>query len=158
MKEYERKQLLERVGRESATVGATIPDEVALDGETFPLREFVFEMKRVDSVPAERREEVEDAKRNLRRARRERMDRLEEAELDYSEGETLAEEIIGIDRALNALESLGSETDIEREMQAKETADQKRWYNFLQKALGHENESSRGRGHKSGGGTGGRGR
>ncbi|QLC33830.1 hypothetical protein EFA46_006330 [Halarchaeum sp. CBA1220] len=154
MKEYERKQLLERIGRESATVGATIPDEVALDGEAFPLREFVFEMKRVDAVPPERREEVEDAKRNLRRARRERTERLEEGALDYAEGETLAEEIIGIDRALNALESLGSPTDIEREIQAKETADQKRWYNFLRKALGHESESSRGRGR---GGSAGRG-
>ncbi|MFB6078564.1 MAG: DUF5788 family protein [Halarchaeum sp.] len=145
MKEYERKQLLERVGREASTVGASIPDEVELDGEAFPLREFVFEMKRVDGVPAERREEVADAKRNLRRARRERVDRLEEAALDYAEGERLAEEVIGIDRALHALESLGSSTDVEGEMDRQEAADQKRWYSFLKKALGRDADSARGR-------------
>ncbi|GGM70804.1 hypothetical protein J2752_002190 [Halarchaeum rubridurum] len=149
MKEYERKGLLERIGRESATVGATIPDEIALDGEPFPLREFVFETSGLDRIPPERREEVEDAKRTLRRARRERVERLEAAELDYAEGETLADEIIGIDRALNALESLGSGTDIEREMETKEAADTKRWHTFLKKALGHDDGSSRGRGRGS---------
>ncbi|GAD51744.1 hypothetical protein MBEHAL_0504 [Halarchaeum acidiphilum MH1-52-1] len=156
MKEYERKGLLERIGRESATVGASIPDEIELDGEPFPLREFVFETSSVERVPPDRREEVEDAKRTLRRARRERVERLEEAELDYAEGETLAEEVIGIDRALNALESLGG-GDIEGEIEATEAADTKRWFTFLKKALGHDGDSSRGRGRGSGGvdGTGG---
>ncbi|GGN14471.1 DUF5788 family protein [Halarchaeum nitratireducens] len=156
MKEYERKGLLERIGRESATVGATIPDEIALSGESFPLREFVFETSGLDRIPPERREEVEDAKRTLRRARRERVERLEEAEIDYAEGETLADEVIGIDRALNALESLDT-ADIEREIEAKEAADTKRWHTFLKKALGRDDDGSRGRGRGRGNGVGGAG-
>lgn len=145
MEEYQRKQLLERVGREGATVGASIPDEIDLDGEAFPLRDFVFEIQRLDAVPADRREEVASAKRNLRRARTERVRRLEEDALDYETGERLADEVVGIDRALNALESLGSSTDVEGEMQRQETADTKRWHAFLQKALGREESRGRSR-------------
>ena len=143
MEEYERKRLLERVGRESATVGASIPEELALDGETFPLREFVFEARRADAVTPERREAVEEATRRLRRARTERVTRLEEADLDYATGETLAAEVIGIDRALDALEGVETETDVEAEAARAEAADRKRWHAFLREATGRE-ESTRG--------------
>uniref|UniRef100_UPI0025EDFADA DUF5788 family protein n=1 Tax=Natronococcus sp. TaxID=35747 RepID=UPI0025EDFADA len=60
-------------------------------------------------------------------------------------GEELAQGIIGIDRALNALENLGP-TDLEREQQAKQAADKKRWMSFLKKALGQKDANSQGRG------------
>lgn len=146
MEEYERKTLLERVGRESATVGASIPESIDLDGETFALREFVFETRRAEAVTAERREDVEGAKRALRRARRERVDRIEAGEVEYETGERLAEEAVGIDRALNALDALGTETDVESERRQSEAADRKRWRAFLRKALGHDDSRGRGRG------------
>ena len=144
MKEYQRKQLLERVDREGATVGATIPDTIDVQGESVDLREFVFEIKRRDTVPAGERERVERAKKNLRRERLQRRQLLEDGDITYEEGEELAAAIIGIERALNALEGLGP-TDLEREAQAQEAADQKRWMSFLKQALGHEDASSRGR-------------
>lgn len=142
MQRYERKQLLERVGRESATIGATIPDEIVVQGREFPLQEFVFEVKRLDSVPAEKREEVAEAKKLLRRERNERKERLEEADITREEGEELVEAIIGIERALNALESLGP-TSVEGEAQAKEAADTKRWYSFLGDVLGWDDGKKR---------------
>ncbi|MFC4549928.1 MULTISPECIES: DUF5788 family protein [Halorussus] len=144
MKEYQRKQLLERVDREGATVGATIPDTIDVQGESVDLQEFVFEIKRRDTVPAGERERVERAKKNLRRERLQRRQLLEDGDITYEEGEGLAAAIIGIERALNALESLGP-TDLEREAQAQEAADQKRWMSFLKQALGREDASSRGR-------------
>ncbi|WP_132057447.1 DUF5788 family protein [Halorussus amylolyticus] len=145
MQEYERKQLIERVEREGATVGADIPETIDVQDETVNLREFVFEIKRRDTVPSGERDRVEQAKRNLRRERIQRKQRIEEADISREEGEELVRAIVGIDRALNALESLG-ETDLEREIAAQETADQKRWMSFLKQALGHDDASKSRRG------------
>jgi hypothetical protein len=139
VKEYERKQLIERIDKEGATVGADIPEAIDVQGEEIDLREFVFEIKRRDTVPAGERERVERAKKNLRRERLQRRERIEDGEIPYEEGEELATAIIGIDRALNALENLGP-TDLEREQQTQRTADRKRWTEFLKKALGHEDD------------------
>jgi hypothetical protein len=141
VKEFERKQLLERVEREGATVGADIPDQIEIQGETVELREFVFEIRRRETVPRGERERVERAKKNLRRERLQRKQRIEEGDVSYEEGEALARAVIGIDRALNALEQLGP-VDVEREAQAQEAADRKRWMNFLQKALGNESDEA----------------
>lgn len=135
MKEFERKQLLERIERESATVGASIPDRIRIQGEEIQLQEFVFEIRKRETVPSGERERVERAKRNLRRERLQRKQRIEAGDISYEEGEQLTEAIIGIDRALNELEQLGP-VDLEGEQQAQETADRKRWMQFLQKALG----------------------
>ncbi|WP_089383468.1 DUF5788 family protein [Halorubrum vacuolatum] len=141
MKEYERKVLLERVSREAATVGAEIPEEIEIQGEPIALRSFVFEIKRRDSIPQGERERVERAKRNLRRERLERIERIEEGAISYAEGERLAASIIGIDRALEALEGLrapGPETAAERQA----AADRKRWMRFLKQALGRDEGST----------------
>ncbi|WP_255150802.1 DUF5788 family protein [Halorarius halobius] len=138
MKEYEREILLERIGKEGATVGAEIPDRIDVQGQELDLQEFVFEIKRRDTVPAGERERVETAKKNLRRERLQRKQRIADADISFEEGEDIARAIIGIDRALNALESLGTTTDIEGEQQRKEAMDQKRWMNFLKKALGDD--------------------
>jgi hypothetical protein len=145
VKEFERKQLLERVNREAATVGAAIPETIEVQGEEVDLQEFVFEIKRRETVPTGERERVERAKRNLRRERLERLQRIEDGEVSYAEGERLAESIVGIDRALNALEALGP-ADLEREAEAQEAADRKRWMKFLRKALGNEDTSHNTRG------------
>lgn len=144
VQEYERKRLLERVEREGATVGATIPETVEVQGETIDLQEFVFEVKRREGVPPGERDRVERAKRNLRRERLQRKQRIEDGDVTREEGERLVESIVGIDRALNALESLGP-TDLEAEERATATADRKRWVRFLQQALGND-DADRGRG------------
>jgi len=150
LREFERKQLLERIEREGATVGASIPEEITIQGEQIDLQQFVFEIRRRETVPQGERERVERAKKNLRRERLQRKQRIEDEPITDEEGERLAEAIIGIDRALNELESLGP-VDLESEAEKQETADRKRWTKFLKKALGHADDDS---GH----GVGGRGR
>ncbi|WP_255190755.1 DUF5788 family protein [Natronobeatus ordinarius] len=145
MQPYERKQLLERVEREGATVGADIPDRIEVQGEEFDLRTFVFEIKRRETVPPGERERVEQAKRNLRRERLERLELIEEGDISREEGEELANSIIGIDRALNALQRLGP-TDLEREEKAQQAADTKRWLSFLKQALGSDDDAASRRG------------
>ena len=147
MKSYERKQLLARIDREGATIGASIPETITVEGEPLELRAFVFEVRSRESVPAEDREEIELAKRNLRRERIARRDRIEEGDISRERGEELAESIIGIDRALHALSDLGT-ADIEAEAEAQERADRKRWVSFLQQALGNESGGQRAGGRR----------
>lgn len=142
VKEYERKQLLERIGREGATVGHEIPEQITVQGEVVELRDFVFEIKRLDAIPPQERDRVEQAKKNLRRERKTRRERIEHDDISFEQGSRIADTIVGIDRALNAIESLGP-TDLEREASAKEQADQKRWMKFLKQVLGHESSSGR---------------
>ncbi|RJT06547.1 DUF5788 family protein [Halococcus sp. IIIV-5B] len=147
MKSYERKQLLARIDREGATIGASIPETITVEGELLELRAFVFEARSRESVPAEDREEIELAKRNLRRERIARRDRIEEGDISRERDEELAESIIGIDRALHALSDLGT-ADIEAEAEAQERADRKRWVSFLQQALGNESGGQRAGGRR----------
>jgi len=149
VQEYERKRLIERVEREGATVGAEIPETIEIQGESVALREFVFEIGRRETIPRGERERVDRAKKNLRRERLQRKQRIEDGDITYEEGERLARAIVGIDRALNALEQLGP-VDVEREAQAKATADRKRWTKFLKKALGHESDTAGNRGTRGG--------
>ncbi|MEE6211314.1 DUF5788 family protein [Salarchaeum sp. III] len=139
MKPYERKQLLERVEREGATVGASIPEEIEVQGEPFELRSFVFEVKDADGVAAGERERVQEAKKLLRRERLERLERLEEGDISFADGEELVNAIVGLDRALNALDSLGSKS-VAQEMEVQERMDTKRWYSFLSEALGWDDD------------------
>ncbi len=144
VKEFERKRLLERVNREGATVGVDIPETIEVQDESVDLREFVFEMKRRDTIPQGEREQVEQAKKNLRRERLQRLQRIERDEVSYEEGKRLVRSIVGIDRALNALQQLGP-VDLEREVAAQEAADRKRWTKFLKQALGKDADSGRSR-------------
>jgi uncharacterized protein YyaL (SSP411 family) len=145
MDDIERERLLARLDREGATVGADIPEEIEVQGETVDLREFVFEIKRRETVPPGERDRVDEAKKNLRRERLQRRQRLEDdPDLTTAEGEALVEAIVGIERALNALENLGP-TSIEAEAEAQERQDTQRWLNFLDQALGKDDAGGGGR-------------
>jgi hypothetical protein len=145
VQEYERKQLLERIGREGSTLGVDIPERIEIQGEEIRLQEFVFEIKRRETIPAGERDRVERAKRNLRRERLERKGLIEDGEISFEEGERLASAIVGIDRALEALENLGAES-VEAEAKRQEAADTKRWMDFLKQALGHDDDGPQVRG------------
>jgi hypothetical protein len=146
MDDIERDRLLARLDREGATVGADIPEEIEIQGETVDLRAFVFEIKRRETVPAGERDRVDEAKKNLRRERLQRRQRLEDdPDLTKEAGERLVEAVVGIERALNALENLGT-TSIEAEAEAKERQDTQRWLNFLDQALGKDDAGAGGYG------------
>ena len=95
-----------------------MPDELAVQGTTIDVKEFVFECKRLDTVPDSERERVEEVKTMLRRERLERKQRVEREDITHEEGERLVESIHGIDRALNALEGLET-PDIGEELRQK---------------------------------------
>ena len=135
MDEHERRLLLGRIEREGATVGHSIPQTVSLGDDEFALQDFVFETKRQDIVTQERRDKVEKVRRTLRRARNNRITRIEEGDLSRKEGEAIVDEVIGIDRALSALEDLSDDADVETKIKRQEVADKRRWMNFIEDAL-----------------------
>ncbi|MFW6385178.1 MAG: DUF5788 family protein [Halodesulfurarchaeum sp.] len=137
MRDYERERYLERIERDGATVGVEIPERIEIDGTEMPLRTFVFEVKTLDAVPPKKQESVAEMRTAIRRARRKRKRKLEGAALSSQEAERLVDEIVGLDRALNALASLGP-TDVESAIEAREVADQKRWLSFLDTVLGRD--------------------
>jgi hypothetical protein len=130
MDDEERERLLTRVNRQSATVGASLPETITVEGEQLPLAEFVMETRELDRIPPETNERLEAAKRTLREERSRRVDRLESEPMDRETGEELADKIIGIDRALNALENVRKPRYGEQEASAT-VADAKRWVSFL---------------------------
>jgi hypothetical protein len=104
--EAEREALLDRVNSPSATVGATVPDEIDVDGTALDLSAFIVETRKVDTVPPALDRRVNAACESLRAERDRRVDRLETDALDRETAESLADEVVGIDRALNALEGI----------------------------------------------------
>jgi hypothetical protein len=98
MDDEQRERLLERVNSTTATVGASIPDEIQLGEETADLSAFIIETRKVPGVPPEAEETLAAAKRTLRVERRERRQRLQSEPLEFHAAETIADEIVGIDR------------------------------------------------------------
>jgi predicted phage gp36 major capsid-like protein len=140
VQEYERKRFLERIERDGATVGQRVPERVTVDGDPFELRSFVTDVTTAERVTPEQRETVDEARVQLRRERNERVERIETGDLTVEEAEELVDSVVGIDRALNALERL-EDADVEAEAERAERAGKKRWFSFLREALGHEDGS-----------------
>lgn len=146
VKPYERQALLDRIDREGATIGVTIPERLHLEDGSIALRERVFELQAAGPETASERDAVDGLRRELRRARRSRVEQLESAQINREADEELVETIVGIDRALGVLDDIGTEEDIEARMRDQERADQERWMNFLKRALGQSNEGAASRG------------
>jgi hypothetical protein len=126
----EREALLDRVNSPSATVGATVPDEIDVDGSAVDLSAFIVETRKVDAVPPALERKVSAARETLRTERERRVERLESAPIDAETAEALAEEVIGIDRALNALSGI-RRPGFADEHHADTLAGHERWLAFV---------------------------
>ncbi|MEF8780173.1 MAG: DUF5788 family protein [Haloferacaceae archaeon] len=135
MNEKRREELLARIRRQGATVGASIPETVTVGEAQLPLREFLIETRKVEGVPPDARDLVRDTTRKLNGRREELVARLETAPLEDEEAERIADEIVGIDRAINALENLRRPTYGE-ETAGEALADHRRWLDFLRTIQG----------------------
>ncbi|QUO47138.1 MULTISPECIES: DUF5788 family protein [Halorubrum] len=125
-----RETLLDRVTSQSATVGASVPDEIEVDGTALDLSAFIVETRKVDAVPPALDRKVTAARDALRAERERRLDRLETEPIDRETAEALAEEVIGIDRALNALEGI-RRPGFADEHHADTLAGHERWLAFV---------------------------
>ena len=138
MKQHDRDRLLERIERDGATVGASIPETLQVGDEDVALRSFVHAARAGDRSPEAVREMIE----SLRAERQRRRAEIEAGDCPFERAEALADAIVGIDRALTVLESDG-ETDVEAEARRRRQADQQRWRNFVRQVTGDRTEGRR---------------
>ena len=130
MNKAERQELLDRVNRQSATIGASTPDTITIQGEELDLQEFLIETRNIETLPAETSELVSRARQSLAAERQQRVDRLETDQLSREEAEQLADEIVGIDRARNALKTI-RHPSFGEDAQTNNIDDHKRWLSFV---------------------------
>lgn len=127
-----RAALLERVNRQSATIGAKTPETITIEGTEIDLHEFLIETRNLPEIPPGTKDLVSTAKRRLKTERTERVERLKtEESLSEAAAETLAEEIIGLDRARNALDGV-YRPDYGEEAHNMTIDDYKRWLGFVE--------------------------
>ena len=105
----DRRDLLERANRQSATIGQQLPETITVGDNELELEEFVIETRKVKGIPDDVKPLVRNAQVALTNERKRLVERLESAPIDREEGEAIVETIVGIDRALNALKSLRRE-------------------------------------------------
>jgi len=127
----ERTKILRRVNRQSATIGAQTPETITVHGDTLELQEFIIETRKIDVIPLAAQETLSAAIDVLRDERLERIDQLKNSPLDTETAETIADEIIGIDRALNALTTI-RRPSFGDEARSSSVDDHKRWLGFLE--------------------------
>lgn len=130
MDEAKRSELLERVNRQGATIGAAIPETITVGEDELPLEEFVVETRKLDRIPEDVWPAVREAQRSLEAERERLVERLESDPLETEEAEEIANAIVGIDRALNALGNL-RRGDFAEEARTASIEDHKRWKGFL---------------------------
>lgn len=133
MNERQRERLLDRIERPSRTIGEEIPEQLSVLGTTIDLKEFVFECNRLETIPEDEQDRIEEMKRDLRRERLARKHRIARDDISYEEGEQIARSIHGIDRAVNALESIDS-PGIDEELRQKRIEDAKELLALLDSA------------------------
>lgn len=130
MDDDEREALLRRINRGSATVGASVPETLTIHGDEIDLKEFLVETRKVDRIPPETMDLVGEATRTLKAERETRVQTLESEPIDRERAEAIATEVVGIDRAINALETI-RHPDFADETTATTIDDHKRWLGFL---------------------------
>jgi len=136
MREQERRALLDRIDREGASVGATVPESIEIDGESVPLSDLV---RRAESLDADRRTAL---RTQVRRERTRLREAIVDDQVDHETAERYADRIAGLDRALAHLDT---DDDIEATARAAEQADRKRWQSFVTRVRGDEDADGRAR-------------
>lgn len=119
MNERDRERLLGKLNRPARTVGTQLPDEIEVGGTAFDPVQFIFECEDLEPVTESASKEIDEVKSSLERERLDRKQRLRTADISVEEGERIVEEVVGLDRAITALESVDGPEFAERERQNK---------------------------------------
>lgn len=130
MDDTEREAYLSEVRRKGSTIGAELPELIEIGGDEIRLDEFLIETRKVERIPPDAESKIKEAKRTLRAEREDRLDRLENGPLDHDTAETLVTEINGLDRALNALDTIRYPDYGEQSREAT-IEDHKKWLSFI---------------------------
>lgn len=129
MNDHERDRLLARL-RGGSTLGAEMAERVEIDGTTVDLKSLTFELHGLDTVPESKHERVEELLGHLRRERSSRRQQIAEGDISLEEGEELVAEVVGLDRAINALGRVDAARYAEEERRSR-IEGHKQWLNLV---------------------------
>lgn len=132
MEDSEREILLDKVDRDSLTLGVSIPEYMEIQGSTVPMDEIAFNICSNGEIPDQFDLSLDGLKRVLRREMNDCIDQVESGDITYREGRDLVKKVSRIQRALNILEN-PEESDIEKKSKLSSAKDEKRWKEFVKK-------------------------
>jgi hypothetical protein len=135
MDEKQRREYIRRVQSEGSTIGVDLPETITVGGDDLELAEFLIETRKVERIPPEAKEKITEAKRVLKAERKRRFDRLQNDPIDEETAEALVGEINGLDRALNALDTI-RRPNYGDESRSAMVEDYKKWLGFLDTVRG----------------------
>ncbi|MDY6964787.1 MAG: DUF5788 family protein [Halobacteriota archaeon] len=132
--EKDKKDLIEKLSKPSSLVGKDIPDEIFLDDEKLELSGIVLDLIKKEVVSDYDLKFARELKRKLLKKQADEETYLKDSDLTEEEANILYEEILGIKRAILALEGVGKEAkDLKNVYQSDDIEDMKRWIKFLKK-------------------------
>lgn len=136
MDESERKLLLDRLDRDSLTLGTSIPDKIVVQNEDVPLRDIVFKVCSDGEISDAYEMDIDGLKRVLRREMNDCIDTIENDDMTYQRGIELVDKVGIIQRSLNVLESPEEGKSIEQQSNLSDAQNTKRWREFVSKVKG----------------------
>lgn len=120
MDDSQRETYLTEITGDGATVGASIPDEIVVDGEEVNVKQKIFDEEcDADSLVVKLRRRKNSIKQQV----------SNDSDLTEEEASELVDKAIGIQRAIEMLQD--SDESISAEAQQNEVKDQHRWKNFV---------------------------
>ena len=135
--EKRREEIIDDVVRSRST-GARIPIEFSLKGKIIPVKSVITQLlvrKEEGAItPADRRMAQELASQ-VRTKIRQQLQRVRAADVTASEGERIAGECAGLDKALDVLESIGKRLS-PRKIRTGKVDDMRRWLEFGKRISG----------------------
>lgn len=111
----------------ATAVGIQIPDRIVWNGMEIRLRSEVWELTH-EKNRKERKKELLEILTSFIKAK---IERIRTGDITIEEGEKLAEECVGLKRAMDDLLIVKNESDMEEELNTREIEDQKRWLDLI---------------------------
>jgi hypothetical protein len=141
----ERENMLIKLDKEFAFAGATIPEEMEVEGERIRLKAFTFEVsKKRGRLSQAEMEEVDRVIALAIKRRREIVARLSREELTKAEARRLYEEARGLDRALDTLYAAPlPKQSVKEEANRAKLEDGRRWLSLIRKVYSREDKRRR---------------
>jgi len=141
----ERENMLIKLDKEFAFAGATIPEEMEVEGERIRLKAFTFEVsKKRGRLSQAEMEEVDRVIALAIKRRREIVARLSREELTKVEARRLYEEARGLDRALDTLYAVSlPKQSVKEEANRAKLEDGRRWLSLIRKVYSREDKRRR---------------
>ena len=132
--EKDKKELIEKLNKPFSLIGKEIPDKMSINGEELELSNIVLNLIRKRVLSEEEIKIVHDLKKILLKKELDDEKNLKDSNLTEEEAKNLYEGILGIKRAILALEGAGKEKkNLKNTYKSDDVEDMKRWIEFLKK-------------------------